>query len=106
MNKPASYRDLAERMDAAAARAVHLWGAHKQLRQLTEECGELVAAVNQYERGRITAEHLASEIADVLICLVQARRILGGAKVDAQLEAKLERLEVRIAHAEHAAEVP
>ena len=94
------------RLSAAITNAVYLWGDNKQLRQLTEECGELVAAVNQYERGRITADQLASEVADVLICLEQARYILGSVKVDAQLVAKLERLELRMAHAEHAAEVP
>ena len=78
-------KDFAHRMEAVTISAVRLWGAQRQFRQLTEECGELIAAVNQYERGRITADQLASEIADVLI---------------------IERLELRIAHAQHAAEVP
>lgn len=104
MNTHLSLRAAEERVNAATASAVRLWGAPKQLRQLTEECGELVAAVNQYERGRITAEELAAEIADVLIMVLQARCIIP--KVDVYVDCKLERLEVRIAHAQHAAEVP
>ena len=90
---------MSERINAAASKAVRVWGEHKQLRQLTEECGELVAAVNQYERGRITAEQLASEVADVRIMVAQASAIIGAALVEAQLDAKLDRLEVRLAHA-------
>lgn len=74
-----------------------MWGAQSQLRQLTEECGELIAAVNQYERGRLTVDELASEVADVLIMAAQARDILGQA-VDAQLAFKLDRLQGRIVH--------
>jgi NTP pyrophosphatase (non-canonical NTP hydrolase) len=84
------------RLRAAAERAVNLWGAEKQLRQMSEECGELVAAINQHERGRITEDELASEIADVLITAAQARYIIGQ-KVDAHVLAKLERLEGLIA---------
>ena len=85
------------RLYLLAGQAVRMWGAQSQLRQLTEECGELVAAVNQYERGRITVEELASEVADVFIMVAQARDILGQ-KVDAQLAHKLDRLQQRIAH--------
>jgi NTP pyrophosphatase (non-canonical NTP hydrolase) len=86
-----------ERIRAAAQAAVRLWGEQHQLRMLTEECGELIAAVNQHERGRIGDEALASECADVLIMLAQARHILGK-KFDVQLEVKLTRLEHRLRH--------
>jgi NTP pyrophosphatase (non-canonical NTP hydrolase) len=99
VNKPLALFVAEERMDAVTADAVRLWGAPKQLRQLTEECGELIAAVNRYERGRITEAELASEIADVIIMAGQARRIIGS-KVDVLVEAKLRRLELRITHAE------
>lgn len=55
-------------------RAVDLWGAASQLRQLQEECGELVAAVNQADRGRDGAiGQLIEEVADVEIMIAQAR---------------------------------
>jgi NTP pyrophosphatase (non-canonical NTP hydrolase) len=86
------------RLRTAAERAVTLWGREKQLRQLTEECGELIAAVNQHERGRITDDELAAEVADVLICIAQARYVIGQS-VDAQVSDKLARLEQRIGEA-------
>lgn len=89
------------RLYVAAKSAVAQWGETAQLRQLTEECGELIAAVNQLERGRITDGDLASEVADVFIMLAQARHILGK-KFEAQLDVKLARLEERLAAKEPA----
>jgi NTP pyrophosphatase (non-canonical NTP hydrolase) len=37
------------------------------MRHLQEECGELVAAINQYLRGRISVKKLSVEIGDVLL---------------------------------------
>ena len=76
--------------------AVKQWGQVAQMRMLQEECGELIAAVNQYDRGRITAEHLAEEVADVLIMCEQARVILGADRVDEAKRRKLERLADRL----------
>jgi NTP pyrophosphatase (non-canonical NTP hydrolase) len=84
------------RVQRAAERAVLLWGVEKQLRQLTEECGELVAAINQHARERITEEELAYEVADVWLCVAQARHVLGQ-RVDVAIASKLARLEQRIA---------
>ena len=96
---------MTERLQAIAARAVRQWGKHKQLRQLTEECGELVAAVNRLERGRITLCELADEVADVHIMIAQAKLMLGH-EFDEALEAKLDRLELRLVHAEQKAAQP
>jgi len=85
-----------QRVQRAAERAVQLWGVERQLRQLTEECGELVAAINQFARERITEDELAHEVADVWITVAQARHVLGQ-RVDAAIAAKLARLEQRIA---------
>jgi NTP pyrophosphatase (non-canonical NTP hydrolase) len=85
-----------QRVQRAAERAVMLWGVERQLGQLTEECGELVAAINQHARGRVTECDLAEEVADVWICLAQARHVLGQ-RVDAAIAAKLGRLEGLIA---------
>ena len=72
--------------------ALETWGEGMQMRQLQEECGELVAAVNQYGRGRICVEDLAEEIADVEIMCAQIGMCLGGAFVDQAMNRKLARL--------------
>jgi len=46
-------------------RVIDRHGINNQLRMLTEECGELVAAVNRYQRGRTGLVDLLEEIADV-----------------------------------------
>lgn len=51
--------------------ALDRYGLEAQIRQLAEECGELVAAVNQHHRGRVPVTQIAQEIADVRIMLEQ-----------------------------------
>jgi NTP pyrophosphatase (non-canonical NTP hydrolase) len=89
------------RLNRACRKAVRLWGVSSQLRQLQEECGELVAAVNRADRGRGT-ENLVEEIADVVIMSHQARLMFGPA-VEEAIARKLARLEERIAHPKNAA---
>ena len=79
---------------------MEVFGEPKQLDQLQEECGELVAAVNHYRRGRITKEELAEEVADVLIMCEQVKRIVGPEHVTRWKRAKLRRMRDRIAIAE------
>lgn len=89
------------RLNRACRKAVKLWGVTPQLRQLQEECGELVAAVNRADRGRGT-ENLIEEIADVVIMAHQARLMFGPA-VEEAIARKLARLEAMIAHPKNAA---
>lgn len=84
------------RIHDAACVAVRCWGPEPQWRMLQEECGELVAAINQRTRGRISGDQLAEECADVLILLIQARRMLGRGVFDRAVETKLARLEERL----------
>jgi NTP pyrophosphatase (non-canonical NTP hydrolase) len=84
---------MTTRLQDLAAEAVRTWGADKQLRQLTEECGELVAAVNQRERGRVGDLALAVELADVAIMLEQAKLVVGVDVFESCLEQQLKRLE-------------
>jgi len=72
--------------------AISKWGEKAQMRMVSEECSELSAAVNQYERGRISKEEIASEIADVTIMVRQARMIIGNDLVDRQIDEKMMRL--------------
>jgi NTP pyrophosphatase (non-canonical NTP hydrolase) len=67
----------------------------RQFNQLQEECGELIAAVNQYRRNK-SIEHLYDEIADVAIMIAQMRVILDNSKINAKIEEKLSRAAGRL----------
>jgi NTP pyrophosphatase (non-canonical NTP hydrolase) len=77
-------------------RAIKTYGQDAQWRQVQEECAELIAAVNRYRRGRIPAEELAGEIADVRIMFEQAMLLIDGRLVDSAFETKLTRLKDRL----------
>ena len=78
-------------------RAIKTYGHDAQWRQVQEECAELIAAVNRFRRGRIPAEELAGEIADVRIMYEQALILIGsGAIVENAFEKKLSRLKERL----------
>lgn len=52
--------------------AVSTFGSEAQLRQLQEECGELIAAINHLSRGRINAGvEFINEFVDVYIVMAQ-----------------------------------
>lgn len=90
------WESLAPRLTSTARAAVDKWGALPQLRMLQEECGELIAAINQMDRGRVGLDALAAELADVLICTVQAAHIIGPIRLGRYVLVKLARLEQRI----------
>lgn len=77
-------------------RAMALYGREAQLRMLQEECAELIAAVNHYERGRLSKEVLALEVADVAIMLEQAKTLFSEGLVDRAIQVKTKRLEERM----------
>lgn len=78
--------------DAATTR----WSKSEQWNMVQEECGELIAAINQHRRGRLSQEDLASEVADVLIMAAQARHMVGPEIVDRMIAEKLTRLEALV----------
>lgn len=84
--------DLETELHEICQRAVNVFGATAQLRQLQEECGALVAAVGQFESGRIDDLALADEIADVIVMCVQATSVVGTRHVANSLVVKLRRL--------------
>ena len=53
------------------SRAFREFGNTSQMRMCQEECGELIAAINQFLRGRIGLKDLAEEVADVRIMVEQ-----------------------------------
>lgn len=59
-------------------RAVLLYGKEAQLRQLQEECGELIVAINHYLRKSSpeNKENLLEEIADIHVMFEQLPYIL------------------------------
>lgn len=76
--------------------ALRRYGFKEQLAMLQEECGELVAAVNRYRRGRDGAfEAMIEEMADVSI-LIDQMRLVYGAEIDAARARKLARLRERL----------
>jgi NTP pyrophosphatase (non-canonical NTP hydrolase) len=78
-------------------RTIGAWGVELQLRILQEECGECVAAVSHFMRGRDDArKKLASEVGDVLITALVVYNMLGGSIVDREIADKLSRLKVRL----------
>lgn len=79
------------------SRAFREFGDTSQMRMCQEECGELIAAINQFLRGRISERELAEEVADVRIMVEQMELYLWlfgkrDACVVDIVEEKLERL--------------
>lgn len=70
-------REAWDQVRRLAQLAVEAWGRDEQMRQAQEECAELVSALNQHRRGRISADDLADEVADVAIMLAQLAILLG-----------------------------
>ena len=76
--------------------ALGKWGAELQFGMIQEECAELIAAINRYNRGRSTVERFIEEAADVEIVLENIRLLFGDEVVDAAVSKKLDRLERRL----------
>lgn len=55
--------------------AIRLWSASAQVGMLHEEMAELTIAINKFDRGKDTVEHITEEIADVRIMLEQMQAL-------------------------------
>ena len=53
--------------------ALRLWGIQAQIGMMMEEMGELIVALNRYDRGRIAASDVLEELVDVSIMIDQMR---------------------------------
>lgn len=81
------------------------YGKAAQLRQLIEECAELIQAAAKYNRvtndgekqNLIAYQHLCEELADVMIMTEQIRQAVNENMVKAYVDAKLDRQLGRIA---------
>lgn len=72
--------------------ALSTWGEKAQVFMAIEECGELLAALAQFERGRTSVEAVADEIADVLVMIEQMAVMIGEELVMRRKEQKLLRV--------------
>ena len=77
--------------------ALEKWGAESQIGMLTEECGELLSAINKFNRSRCSNDDVLTELADVSIMVEQLSLIYGGyEKFQIEKDKKLIRLLKRI----------
>lgn len=72
--------------------ALRKWGIEPQKTMLYEELGELITALSQYTRGRVTKEDVLTELADATIMIEQIALLLGFDDYEDELEKKLVRL--------------
>ena len=77
-------------------KAISKWGNASQMMMAQEECGELVACISQFIRGRKSKFHLAEEVADVEIMCEQIRIMIGDEIVDREKRKKVVRLAERL----------
>ena len=87
---------------SAVQAAVNTYGIEKQLTVFFGEIGELMTAVADYRRGRDTKDHIAEEMADVLICCKEIMYAFGVSRKDVLLwqDRKLRRLALHLADQE------
>ena len=81
-------------------RAVGTWGIDAQADMAEEECAELIVASKHYARGKIDAEELIDELADVRIMCEQLSVYISPRRVDDRVSEKMDRLRERIEEAE------
>ena len=79
---------------------IQKWGPEAQIKMLHEEFGELMSALNKYDRGRVSIIEVQEEIADCLMMLQQMRYIFGAKDVDEWVTIKTDRVKGRLADPE------
>jgi NTP pyrophosphatase (non-canonical NTP hydrolase) len=72
--------------------AIEKWGEEAQVNMLNEECGELIAAVAQFKRGRTSHHDVMTELADVFIMVEQIATMMNYEDFEKELERKLIKL--------------
>lgn len=72
--------------------AIEKWGEEAQVNMLNEECGELIAAVAQFKRGRTSHHDVMTELADVFIMVEQIASMMSYDDFEKELERKLVKL--------------
>jgi NTP pyrophosphatase (non-canonical NTP hydrolase) len=72
--------------------ALAKWGAEAQYDQAIEECAELITALKHYKRKKVDEEQIVAELADVTLIVGQLTWMLGEARVEKAIAAKIEKL--------------
>jgi NTP pyrophosphatase (non-canonical NTP hydrolase) len=76
--------------------AIEKWGEEAQVNMLNEECGELIAAVAQFKRGRTSHHDVMTELADASIMIEQIATIMNYDDYGKEKDRKLNRLKERL----------
>ena len=84
--------------DDILQQAIHTYGVEAQVDQAIEECGELIVALMQHRRDRVSLCDVAEEVADVQIMCEQMAMVVGRDEVTRVRAAKLARLETSLGH--------
>ena len=82
----------AERMEIVE-RVAKYYGFTPQLDMMIEECGEMIVALNQYKRQRVSTERLIEEFADIWIVLKQMGVFLDESSIANVIDYKLRSIE-------------
>lgn len=77
-------------------KAIQTFGFEKQTGMLSEECVELLSAINKFKRGRIGRKEVIEEIADVVIMCIQMAYYFGYCDVQDEISIKILRLAERM----------
>lgn len=91
-------KDLTDRLrynNGVSHASIQKWGERAQANQTTEECAELIVALNKFynrDYNGTDAAGVITEVADVEIMCACMRILLGNDLVEAEKNRKLERL--------------
>ncbi len=82
-------------------KALDTWGIISQLDMTTEECAELIKAINKWKRGKLKPEQVMEEVVDVHLMNSQMRLILNNEPLFEQIKLKkLRRLQKKLRSAD------
>lgn len=87
---------MTDRQETILKAAIESRGFGAQHLQLTEECGELLAALNHYRRGRGSTKEVITELADVSVMVEQMAHKFGYEKFIKERNRKILRLKSRL----------
>lgn len=76
--------------------AIAKWGEDAQINMVNEECGELIAAIAQFKRGRTSHHDVMTELADVSIMVEQLAVLMNYNDFEIEKDRKLQRLKERL----------
>ena len=72
--------------------AIETWGIDAQADIAEEEAAEFIAASKHYARGKIDADELVDELADIRIMQEQLTKFIGRERVERRVQEKMDRL--------------